>query len=221
MSRTTQSFRAFGSWLQLSSQAQQSVHTTFKACRVRNLVIAAGVPAIVYVIAWVLIPGYVTRFQVRPNELARETPYIKLSIEHTRRAFGLDAVEEIPFDPPTTGALFDPAMHAQTLANVRLWDWRALQDTLRQIQEIRTYYDFADVDVDRYVIDGEKRSMMLATRELNLTNLPTGSNSWINERLIYTHGYGVTMNPGQSFHARRPARAHSPGHAGGEHDPVD
>ena len=170
-----------------------------QACRVRNLVIAAGVPAIVYVIAWVLIPGYVTRFDVRPNELARETPYIQLSIEHTRRAFGLDAVEEIPFDPPTTGALFDPARHSQTLDNVRLWDGRALQDTLRQIQEIRTYYDFADVDVDRYEIDGEKRSMMLATRELNLTNLPPGSNSWINERLIYTHGYGVTMNPVSRF----------------------
>ena len=145
-----------------------------------------------------LVPGYVTNFVVRPNELVRELPYIGHNIEHTRRAFGLEEVENIPFEPAATGN-FDPESHSQTLDNVRLWDWRALQSTLRQIQEIRTYYDFADVDVDRYVINGEKRSMMLATRELNLTNLPAGSDNWINERLIFTHGYGVTMNPVSRF----------------------
>ena len=108
-------------------------------------------------------------------------------------------IEEIPFEPTVTNASFDPALHSQTLENVRLWDWRALQSTLRQVQEIRTYYDFADVDVDRYEIDGEKRSMMLATRELNLANLPATSSNWINERLIFTHGYGVTMNPVNRF----------------------
>ena len=169
-----------------------------QACQVRNIAIAAGLPVLVYVFAWVLVPGYVTNFVVRPNELVRETPYIAHNIEHTRQAFGLSEVETIPFDPAVTG-MFDPESHAQTLDNVRLWDWRALQSTLQQIQEIRTYYDFADVDVDRYVIDGEKRSMMLATRELNLTNLPAGSSNWINERLIFTHGYGVTMNPVSRF----------------------
>ncbi len=169
-----------------------------QACQVRNLAIAAGLPVLVYVFAWVLVPGYVTNFVVRPNELVRELPYIGHNIEHTRRAFGLDEVENIPFDPAVTGD-FDPESHTQTLDNVRLWDWRALQSTLRQVQEIRTYYDFADVDVDRYVINGEKRSMMLATRELNLTNLPAGSSNWINERLIFTHGYGVTMNPVSRF----------------------
>ena len=169
-----------------------------QACQVRNIAIAAGLPVLVYVFAWVLVPGYVTNFVVRPNELVRETPYIAHNIEHTRQAFGLSEVETIPFDPEVTG-MFDPESHAQTLDNVRLWDWRALQSTLQQIQEIRTYYDFADVDVDRYVIDGEKRSMMLATRELNLTNLPAGSSNWINERLIFTHGYGVTMNPVSRF----------------------
>ena len=169
-----------------------------QACQVRNIAIAAGLPVLVYVFAWVLVPGYVTNFVVRPNELVRETPYITHNIEHTRQAFGLSEVETIPFDPAVNG-MFDPESHAQTLDNVRLWDWRALQSTLQQVQEIRTYYDFADVDVDRYVIDGEKRSMMLATRELNLTNLPAGSSNWINERLIFTHGYGVTMNPVSRF----------------------
>jgi uncharacterized membrane protein (UPF0182 family) len=168
-------------------------------CRVRNLIVAAAIPAISYVFAWVLIPGYVTNFVVRPNELDRETPYITHSIEHTRRAFGMEDIEEIPFEPTVTDAVFDPAAHSQTLENVRLWDWRALQSTLRQVQEIRTYYDFADVDVDRYEIDGVKRSMMLATRELNLANLPAGSSNWVNERLIFTHGYGVTMNPVNRF----------------------
>src|SRR6266702_947034 len=85
------------------------------------------------------------------------------------------------------------------LDNIRLWDWRALQDTLRQVQEIRTYYDFPDVDVDRYMVDGKPVEMMLAAREFSLNKLPSGSRNWVNERLIYTHGYGVTMNPVSQF----------------------
>src|SRR6201986_2832015 len=92
-----------------------------------------------------------------------------------------------------------PANNQPTLQNIRLWDWRALQDTLRQIQEIRTYYDFPDIDIDRYVINGEERQVMLAARELNVKNRPESSRNWINEKLIYTHGYGVTMNPVNGF----------------------
>src|SRR4029450_10910693 len=77
---------------------------------------------------------------------------------------------------------------------IRLWDWRALQDTLRQIQAIRTYYDFSDIDIDRYEIGGKVRQMMLAARELNVNRLPESSRNWINEKLIYTHGYGVTVH---------------------------
>jgi hypothetical protein len=91
---------------------------------------------------------------VKPNELVRETPYIRHNIEFTRKAFGLDRVEELPFEPRMTGAGIDPNAHRATLDNMRLWDWKALQDTLRQIQAIRTYYDFPDVDIDRYVIGG-------------------------------------------------------------------
>jgi hypothetical protein len=171
----------------------------YTASKVRNLVIAVAIPSLVYAVGLVLIPGYVTNFVVRPNELARETPYIRHNIEQTRAAFSLDNVEEIAFNPLETAVGFDPEEHSQTLENVRLWDWRALQDTLQQIQEIRTYYDFSDVDVDRYEIDGEIRSMMLATRELNRGRLPTGTNAWLSERLIYTHGYGVTMNPVNRF----------------------
>lgn len=172
----------------------------------RNLVAIVALPAATYVVAWMLIPGYISSFVVRPNELTLETPYIANNIEYTRRAFGLDSVEQIPFDPVVHTPPFDAQEHLTTLGNVRLWDWRALQSTLEQVQEIRTYYDFIDVDVDRYVINGEKRSMMLATREMNLARLPSSANDWINQRLIFTHGYGVTMNPVNRFTADgRPA----------------
>ncbi len=93
----------------------------------------------------------------------------------------------------------DPANNQATLQNIRLWDWRALQDTLRQIQEIRTYYDFPDIDIDRYEIDGRLTQVMLAVRELNIEKLPESSRNWINEKLIYTHGYGITMNRVNGF----------------------
>ncbi|HYR44283.1 MAG TPA: UPF0182 family protein, partial [Terriglobia bacterium] len=169
------------------------------AGRIRNLGVAIAVPALTYAVAGVLAPFYVTTFVVRPNELVRERPYIHNNVEFTRKAFGLDRIEEIPFEPRLTNAVFDPAAHPDTLENVRLWDWRALQSTLRQIQEIRTYYDFPDIDVDRYTIDGKQQAVMLAARELSLNKLPAGSRNWVNERLIYTHGYGLTMNPVSRF----------------------
>jgi uncharacterized membrane protein (UPF0182 family) len=169
------------------------------AGRIRNLGLAIAIPALTYAVAGGLAPFYVTTFVVRPNELVRERPYIKNNIEFTRKAYGLDRIEEIPFEPRLTNAVFDEAAHTETLENVRLWDWRALQSTLRQIQEIRTYYDFPDIDVDRYVINGKQQAVMLAARELSLNKLPSGSQNWVNERLIYTHGYGVTMNPVSRF----------------------
>jgi uncharacterized protein len=170
-----------------------------RLARVRNLVLAVGVPAVTYIVAGVIAPFYVTTFVVRPNELVRETPYIRNNIESTRKAFALDHVEEVAFEPRVSNAVFDPARHADTLDNLRLWDWRALQSTLRQIQEIRTYYDFPDIDVDRYVINGKPLAVMLGTRELSLNKLPAASQNWVNQRLIYTHGYGVTMSPVSRF----------------------
>src|SRR4030095_13557534 len=91
------------------------------------------------------------------------------------------------------------ANNRETLENIRLWDWQALQDTLKQIQTIRNYYDFQDVDVDRYVTSGKVTQAMVATREINDAKLPESSRNWVNERLIYTHGYGVTMNTANGF----------------------
>jgi uncharacterized membrane protein (UPF0182 family) len=161
--------------------------------------VAAVVPAAVcYAIVGVL-SWYVSSFIVKPNELVRETPYIAHNIEMTRRAYGLNRIAERPFPAETSIEALDAAHNQATLQNIRLWDWRALQDTLRQIQEIRTYYDFPDIDIDRYEIDGSIRQMMLAVRELNVERLPDSSRNWINEKLIYTHGYGITMNPVNGF----------------------
>ncbi len=161
--------------------------------------VASVAPAVVCYGAVTLIGWYVSSFVVKPNELVREQPYIANNIKMTRQAFGLDRFVQREFPAETTVDATDPANNQATLQNIRLWDWRALQDTLRQIQEIRTYYDFVDIDIDRYQIDGSMREVMLAARELNVEKLPESSRNWINEKLIYTHGYGITVNPVNGF----------------------
>jgi uncharacterized protein len=168
------------------------------APRVRFLA-ASVVPAVVCYLAVQIVGWYVGNFIVKPNELVRERPYIAHNIEMTRQAYGLDRVLQREFPAETTVDATDPANNQATLQNIRLWDWHALQDTLRQIQEIRTYYDFPDIDIDRYEINGTMRQVMLATRELSVEKLPESSRNWINEKLIYTHGYGITMNPVNGF----------------------
>ena len=160
---------------------------------------AAIAPAAVTYLVVGVLGWYVGSFIVKPNELVREGPYIAHNIEFTRRAFGLDTIDQVPYPADTGLDALDPENNQETLQNIRLWDWRALQDTLRQIQEIRTYYDFPDIDIDRYEINGVLRQVMLATRELNIERLPESSRNWINEKLIYTHGYGITMNPVNEF----------------------
>ncbi len=163
--------------------------------------VAAILPAALCYIAVQVIAWYVSSFIVKPNELVREKPYIVYNTDLTRQAYGLNRVSQREFPAETTVAAADPANNQATLQNIRLWDWHALQDTLRQIQEIRTYYDFPDIDIDRYDIDGTTREVMLAARELNVDKLPESSRNWINEKLIYTHGYGITMNPVNGFTA--------------------
>ena len=171
----------------------------FAMRRFSLLLIAIALPVAVYIVGVVLVPSYIQSFIVKPNELDRESPYIGYNIEWTRRGFGLDQIELREFEAENSTAALDLPNNRESLENIRLWDWRALQDTLRQIQAIRTYYDFPDVDVDRYVTGGTTRQMMIAPREINDAKLPSQSRNWINERLIYTHGYGVTMNSANGF----------------------
>ena len=166
--------------------------------RGRWLVVAV-LPAVGCYIVFGIVGWYVTNFVVNPNQLDKEEPYIEHNIAMTRQAYGLDRFSRHEFPAETSVDALDAAHNQQTLDNVRLWDWRALQSTLRQIQEIRTYYDFPDIDIDRYQINGALREVMLATRELNVDKLPVSSRNWINDKLIYTHGYGVTMNPVNGF----------------------
>lgn len=164
-----------------------------------RLLLLAVTPAVVCFVAIQIVAGLINSFVVKPNELVKEQPFIRNNIDLTRQAFALDRIDTHPFAAQTTVEAADPAGNQGTLQNIRLWDWHALQDTLRQIQEIRTYYDFPDIDLDRYQINGTEREVMLAARELNVEKLPESSRNWINERLIYTHGYGLTMNPVNGF----------------------
>ena len=161
--------------------------------------LAAIAPAIACYVVAGLAGWYVSTFIVKPNQLDREQPYIANNIAMTRQAYGLDSFAQREFPAETTVAAADPAHNQATLDNIRLWDVNALQDTLRQVQEIRTYYDFPDIDIDRYQINGSLRQVMLAVRELNVDKLPESSRNWINDKLIYTHGYGITMNPVNGF----------------------
>jgi uncharacterized membrane protein (UPF0182 family) len=133
------------------------------------------------------------RFVVSPNEQVRETPFIQNNIEATRRAFALDGITESALSGDALLTSADIAKNADTLDNVRLWDHQPLLETFGQIQEIRTYYDFISVDNDRYLINGSLRQVMLSARELNSNALP--NRTWVNERLTFTHGYGLTLGP--------------------------
>jgi uncharacterized membrane protein (UPF0182 family) len=175
------------------------VVNAFSLRKLRLIFWLGAIIGVVWVIGLGIIPGSVHSFSVKPNELAKESPYIEHNIKMTRQAFGLDRFEERPFTPAATLTVQQIRDNHETLDNVRLWDRRALQATLGQIQEIRTYYDFQSPDVDRYVINGKLRQVMLSAREMNVDQLPEQSRNWINQHLVYTHGYGVTMNTVNEF----------------------
>jgi uncharacterized membrane protein (UPF0182 family) len=133
------------------------------------------------------------RFVVAPNEQAREAPYIEYNIAGTRHGFALDRIEERELSGDAVLTRADIERNRETVENVRLWDHQQLLETFGQIQEIRTYYDFISVDNDRYGIAGRSRQVMLSARELNPAALP--NRTWINERLVFTHGHGITLGP--------------------------
>ena len=148
-----------------------------------------------------VVPGLFQSYWVKPDELRLESRYLTNNIALTRYGFGLDNVRSAPF--PAKGKLTTEMITANdvTIQSIRWWDPRPLLDTYRQLQEIRLYYDFKDIDVDRYVIDGSYREVMLAPRELNQSKLPADAQTWINQRFKFTHGSGVAMNPVSLFDA--------------------
>ncbi len=164
---------------------------------------AIGIALALWIVAAILLseiyPGLVQNLEVKPSEFTKEQPYIKNNIALTRIAYALDGIQEVPYpveDAPTTT---DIQRNADTINNIRLSDYRPLLQTYNQIQSIRTYYDFSDVDVDRYTINDKYRQVMLSMRELSTQKLTDKAQTWVNLHLVYTHGYGVAASPVNEF----------------------
>jgi uncharacterized membrane protein (UPF0182 family) len=156
---------------------------------------AVGLLFITWLFAGQVYPAIVQRFQVAPTEIEKETPYIANNIKATRWAFDLDGVQSVPF-PAEVGLDWQAIeANAGTIENVRVWDPKPALRTYQQIQEIRTYYAFSDVDVDRYVVDGRYRQVLLAAREFDHSQLSQEAQTWVNQHLTYTHGYGLVVSP--------------------------
>jgi uncharacterized protein len=140
-------------------------------------------------------PSLLSQFIVNPNEIEKERPFIQYNIDYTRKAYNLDKIIERDITIPEKITKKDILDNQDTLDNVRLWDTSPLLQTLSQLQEIRLYYDFNDVDIDRYWIDNKYQQVMIAARELDVDKLPIRAQNWINNHLTYTHGYGLVMMP--------------------------
>jgi uncharacterized membrane protein (UPF0182 family) len=166
---------------------------SFVTRRFKMLLISAGGYFALYVAVLIVLPGLVQQFKVEPSELDLETPYLKHNIDYTRKAFQLDRIEEKTYPALSDLTLADIPKNQATIDNIRIWDWRPILQTYRQTQEIRLYYEFYDVDVDRYHLTDGYHQVMLSARELAAT-LPPKAQTWVNEFLQFTHGYGLVMN---------------------------
>jgi len=155
--------------------------------------VGVGVFLIVLIIGTGIYPSLIQKFKVTPNEIVLEKPYLEKNIQYTRLAYGLNSIKDQEFPAEDTLTREDLRRNELTVKNIRLWDHAPLLSTYSQLQEIRTYYKFIDVDNDRYNINGEHRQVMLSGRELSYRALP--ARTWINEHLIYTHGYGAVLGP--------------------------
>ncbi|HUI25198.1 MAG TPA: UPF0182 family protein [Candidatus Kryptonia bacterium] len=173
------------------------------AANVRALGMRLPIAAVVLVFGASLLEGIVPSvfqsYRVKPDELRLEAPYIAQNIAFTRYGFALDRITSKAF--PAEGKLTPAVLAANdtTIQNIRWWDPRPLLDSYRQLQEIRLYYDFKDVDIDRYTLDGRYQQVMLSAREINQSRLPADAQTWINQRFKFTHGYGVAMSPVNRF----------------------
>jgi hypothetical protein len=154
---------------------------------------ALGIWLVASVILLGVYPGLVQTFIVNPDQIERERPYLERHIQATRAAYGLGGAEESAFDVSTTPRPEDLQVFSADSTTVRLWDWRPLLDAYQQLQALRQYYGFHDVDVDRYQLRGAERPVMLSARELDVTRLPREARTWQNIHLVYTHGFGAVL----------------------------
>jgi len=162
----------------------------------------AGFTFAVQVLALTLLPGMFQWLRVEPNEITFERPYIANNIRFTRHGFKLHTVEEREYPAMEKFTRSMVEQNPTIFSNIRLWDWRALDAVYKQFQEIRLYYEFHDVDVDRYFVNGDYQQVMVSAREMEVGNLPQNSQTFVNRRFKYTHGYGITMTNVSEFTAQ-------------------
>jgi hypothetical protein len=164
-----------------------------------QIIYALGLYIFVAAVSGEILPSAVQRLIVQPNELTRERPYIERTIALTREAFNLDAIEARTFDPRGQLTVNNLQENDLTIRNIRLWDTRPLLESNRQLQQIRPYYKFPGADIDRYTLKQdqrtEKQQTIIAARELDYGDVPEKAQTWVNEHLVYTHGYGFTLSP--------------------------
>lgn len=188
--------RLFSYWVMGIGAIVLAIFMTISVVLGRNKLPFYGIIAYVVILFLVngIYPDLQQRFSVEPNELDKELPYIKHSLKFTRQAYNLDNIktQNYPVSHQLTAKVLE---EKGTIQNIRLWDYRPLLSTYRQLQEIRPYYQFNDVDIDRYTLDGTYRQVMLSARELSYDRVPQRAKTWVNQRLKYTHGYGAVMSP--------------------------
>jgi len=174
---------AFAAWANLRERTYRLPAAAFFLVAIGSFVLSGAVPVLF------------RQFFVKPSELQLEKPYIERNIALTRRAYNLDQVATKPFAAEQTLTFKTLDANKATIENIRLWDWLPLSDTYAQLQEIRTYYKFHDLDVDRYWLDGSYQSVMLSARELRPSLLPPNAQTWVNRHVLFTHGNGAVMSP--------------------------
>ena len=169
-------------------------HNAFKP-GMKRLLIGGGVWVGSILVLTIVLPMAIQKVVVKPNEFTKESQYISHNIANTREAYNLNKIREVSFEVNDNLSLEEAKQQRVTMQNIRIWDERPLLKTYQQIQSIRLYYDFNNVDVDRYMIEGQYRQLMLAARELVVKKLPAQANTWVNRHLTYTHGYGLAASP--------------------------
>ena len=161
----------------------------------KRLTIGATVLTVLVAVAGFGAASAVQSFVVEPDEFNKERPFLENQIDMTRKGFGLDRIETQDFTPSPNLSREQIEANPGTMDNIRLWDYRPLKQTYNEMQIFRTYYQFNDVDIDRYEVDNRTKQVMLSAREIDIPSLPEQSSSWVNEHLVYTHGFGLAMSP--------------------------
>ena len=171
------------------------IASLYRSLQTRWLIISLGALLVVSAVGGTVLPGFVQQLVVKPNELQLERTYIQNNIDMTLSAWNLGEVQEVRFPAEEELTYADIENNLGTIENVRIWDWRVLQSSYQQLQAIRPYYRFYEMDVDRYTIGNDLRQVILSAREIAYDQLPSTSNTWINRHMKYTHGLGVVVTP--------------------------